>query len=185
MYTLRRGGFALIASGGLLLALLVASFFLSPKVSTPAIFIFATAVAYALVLAGLPAIYAMQPPKDRVAQIAFLCVAIGAAINVLALLLATFGLILPDVVFYAYLVLDLFGYLLLGWITARAGVFPNWVGWTLLAAGAVTLLLGPAYTEILLLFSLVGFGVTIVRATQSTIAIASDATVFDETPVER
>ncbi len=188
MYTLRRGGFALIASGGLLLALLLWSLFLNtntnPKAAAPALALLVNALAYVLLLFGLPAIYAMQPPKDRVGQAGFLCIAIAVALNAIDLLLAIFNVTLPGFVFYAYLILEMFGYLLLGWITSRARVFPTWVGWTLLAAGAVTLLLGPGYTLILLLFPLVGFGVTIVRATQSTAAVSAGDASLAETSVE-
>jgi hypothetical protein len=186
MYTLRRGGFALIASGGLLLALILWSLFLSPNpnAASPALALLVYALAYVLLLVGLPAIYAMQPPKDRVGQAGFLCIAIGVGLNVILLLLAIFNVSLPGFVFDAFLILEMFGYLLVGWITARARVFPTWVGWTLLAAGAATLVLGPAPTPVLLLFPLIGFGVTIVRATQSTAAVSANDAPFGETSVE-
>ena len=54
----------------------------------------------------------------------------------------------------------------------------------LLTAGAVTLLLGPSYTVILLLFALIGFGVTIVRATRDSAAGSTDDAALDEPSVE-
>ncbi len=86
--------------------------------------------------------------------------------------------------FWVYIVLEMFGYLLLGWVSARARVFPAWVGWTMLAAGAITLLLGPGYTLILLLFALIGFGVSIVRATQAAAGSPTDETSLDDPAVE-
>lgn len=191
-YTLRRGGSALIASAALLLLLIAWSFTLPANASAPVLYVLLNLIAYVLFLAGIPAIYAMQPGTGRVGQIGFISLALGTATSIITLFLAIFNdSMLPGIVGWFYYITSTIGYLLVGLVTTgrttnffrptqigqtppAVRVFPTWVGWTMFAAGAVNIVLGPAYGSLILLFAIAGYGITIVRATQPTTNGQSD-----------
>src|ERR1700730_3809183 len=152
-------------------------------------------VGYLLVTVGFPAVYQAQAPRGgRVGAVGFLLALAGSALtmavsiisaHLLPLLatstsgaanlnvLLTPGNVLASLLpVYVLTALSFFpGYVVLGFTTARAGIFPSWSGWVL-AAGAVATLAafgGPpgrpltVAGSILLGAGLAGFGWTLLR----------------------
>jgi hypothetical protein len=164
MYTFQRGGLALVASAGLLALIIVLSLIV-PGVPA-ALYILLTLVQGLLLLAGLPVVYAMQPKNERVGigRIGVYCIAVGTGLLLILYLMALVNPnTIPGVLVVLSEVASSVGYVAVGWVTARTRAFASWIGWTLLAAGLVVVLISPGDGDILLVAALAGYGLSIVR----------------------
>src|SRR5262249_13184646 len=145
MYTLQRGGIALVASGGLLALFVLISLF-PFAASLIALLVIFLVLSEILLIVGLPAIYVVQPQIGRLGQIGLVCI---AASNAIAILLTPIELAnpkgVPDVIAVTssvFFLAGVVGFVLAGYATVRVRIFPVWIGWTLVAAGLVEGLLG-------------------------------------------
>jgi hypothetical protein len=134
------GGWALLADGFLVLLLVIGY---TVTGGDAPIFPIAGAAASALLLLGLPAIWALQPQIGRPGQVGLWCLGIGASIAlVVRLLLLVSTVDVGDLVPLLSAVFNLLGSIIVGWVTIRARVFQALVGWLLIVGGVLNLLGG-------------------------------------------
>jgi hypothetical protein len=169
------GGWALLASG--FVALLLVIGYTVTGGDAPILPV-AGAGGSALLLLGLPAVWALQPQTGRPGQAGLWCLGIGAGIAFVVRVLSLVGTVdVGDLIPLLSAVFNLLGSVVVGWVTIRARVFPATVGWLLIVGGVLNLLGGltPAglFTTLLGIVSglagavaIGGYGWTIVGSTR-------------------
>jgi hypothetical protein len=128
-----------------------------------------------LLIAGLPAIQAMQPQTGTLGQIGLALIGIGAAIAIVVnVLVQLSGVTVGEALPFASALIGMAGAIILGVVTIRTGVFPVWVGWLLIAGGIANFLGGlisPSMGAQILgaigilaeAAALLGYGITVVQ----------------------
>ena len=96
-----------------------------------------------LFIAGLLAIWTMQPHTGRLGQIGLWFLGISTGIAFIVRLLLLFSSIdVGDLLPLSSALFGLIGSLLVGWVTIRASVFHPAIGWLLIAGGVLNIISG-------------------------------------------
>jgi hypothetical protein len=99
-------------------------------------------LAFLLLIVGLPAIWRAQPQTGRLGQLGLVLMGLGSAIAFVVVSLILAGGAVPEAAPFASALAAGLGGAITGWLAVRAGVFPTWVGWLLLASSVLNFAFG-------------------------------------------
>jgi hypothetical protein len=133
-------GWALLANAGIGILLSVDS--LIEGGNTPAPITIVNLVAFLLFIVGLPAIQALQPQTGRLGQLGLVLMGLGAGIAFVVVAVYLAGSSISSIVPLSSAITGGLGGVLIGWLTIRAGAFPAWIGWLLLATSVLNFVVG-------------------------------------------
>jgi hypothetical protein len=129
MITRTIGGWALLINALLTLLFLIG---MTASVGGDTLYLVTGEVFCPLLIAGLLAIWAMQPQSGRLGQIGLWCLGIATSIAFLVRLVILFSSLDVDTPAFISALFGMVGSFLVGWVTIRAKVFHPAIGWLLM-----------------------------------------------------
>lgn len=134
MITRTIGGWALLINALLTLLFLLG---MTASVGGDTLYLVTGEVFCPLLIAGVLAIWAMQPQTGRLGQIGLWCLGIATSIAFLVRLAILFSSLDVDTPAFLSALCGMVGSLLVGWVTIRAKVFHPAIGWLLMVGGVL------------------------------------------------
>jgi hypothetical protein len=134
------GGWALLINALLTFCILIG---VNASLGDAAFYLVAGEAASLLLVAGLLAIWTIQPQTGLVGQIGLWCLGIATAIAFVVRVVLLFGISdVGDFIPFSSALIGMVGSLLVGWVTIRAKVFHPAIGWLLIVSGVLNLIGG-------------------------------------------